>query len=168
LVFPYREHSLFYSAYRKGIPFTIHGTMGTDIVDQHPNALFEAKGFASGVDFSIFADEVTRLTAGGVVLNIGGAVTQPEVLLKAVSMAANIGKAPNRITTAVFDLFDVNTADIADEERPGYYRRDIKSIVVRIPEAFNGKGFYVQGDHRETFVQFYRHLKYLLEGVGRK
>ena len=95
---------------------------------------------------------ITRLEKGGVIIDIGGAVTQPEVLLKATSMAANIGKAPRGITTAVFDLFDVDLGDIDNEEEPGYYRRDIKSIVVRIPKAFGGRGLYIQGNQKDTFV----------------
>jgi hypothetical protein len=163
LAFPYRVHSLFYNAYRLGIPFTIHATIGTDIVDQHPGASAEAKGYASGIDFSIFTEMATRLQEGGVILNVGGAVTQPEVLLKAVSMAANVGKAPKGILTAVFDLFDTNLEDIRNEEKAGYYRRDIKSTVVRIPAAFEGRGLYIQGNQKETFTAFYRHLRYLLE-----
>ena len=161
--FPYREHSLLYTAYKRKIPVTVHATIGTDIVDQHPSADFEAKGRSCGTDFSIFAEMITRLEKGGVIIDIGGAVTQPEVLLKAASMAANVGKAPRGITTAVFDLFDVDLGDIDNEERPGYYRRDIKSIVVRIPKAFAGRGLYIQGNQKETFVSFYSHLKYLME-----
>ena len=160
--FPYREYSIFYSAYKCGIPATIHGTIGTDIVDQHPSSSFEAKGYASGVDFSIFAGKITKMGEGGVIVNIGGAVTQPEVLLKSVSMAANIGKPPLGITTAVFDLQEIHPDDMDDEEKPGYYRRDIKSIVVRIPEAFQGEGLYIQGDHKKTFVLYYSRIIALL------
>ncbi len=163
LEFPYKKYSIFYSAYRNKIPITIHGTIGTDIVDQHPNSLFEAKGYACGVDFSIFAQMASCLKNGGIIIDIGGAVTQPEVLLKSVSMAANIGKPPRGIVTAVFDLFDVDLKDMDNEEKPGYYRRDIKSIVMRIPHAFKGKGLYIQGNHKKTFVEYYSHIIYLLE-----
>lgn len=161
--FPFREYSLFYNAYKEAIPVTIHAGIGTEIVDQHPNACFEAKGYACGLDFSIFSQMMTTLVEGGVVINIGDAVTHPEVLLKSVSMAANIGKSPRGIVTAVFDLFDIDLNDINDEEQPGYYRRDIKSIVVRIPQAFGGRGIYIRGNQKETFVEFYLHLRYLLE-----
>ncbi len=161
--FPYREHSLLYAAYKRKIPVTVHATIGTDIVDQHPSANFEAKGRSCGTDFLIFAEKITHLEKGGVIIDIGGAVTQPEVLLKATSMAANVGKAPRGITTAVLDLFDVDLGDIDDEEKPGYYRRDIKSVVVRIPKAFGGRGLYIQGNQKDTFVALYSHLKYLME-----
>ena len=160
--FPYRDHSIYYRAYRKGIPATIHATIGTDIVDQHPDAAFDAKGYGSGVDFSIFAQAMTRFI-GGVVIDVGGAVTQPEVLLKAVSMAANIGKPPQGFVAAVFDMVDVDRKDAEDESKPGYYRRDIKSIVVRIPAAFGGEGLYIRGDQKVTFPAFYGHVRCLLE-----
>ena len=160
--FPFKDHSILHSAYRNRVPVTVHATIGTDIVDQHPGADFAAKGYASGVDFSIFVSQVTRMTTGGVVIDIGGAVTQPEVLLKAVSMAANVGRAPKQIVTAVFDLFEADLSAVKDENKPGYYRRDIKSIVVRIPAAFGGRGYYIGGDHRKTFVDFYANVKYLL------
>ena len=161
--FPFRRHSIFYSAFKKHVPVTVHAGIGTDIVDQHPTASFEAKGYASGVDFGIFAESATKLCSGGVVLNIGDAVTHPEVLLKSVSMAANIGKSPSDIFTAVFDLQEINMNDMQDEGKPSYYRRDIKSVVVRIPKAFGGKGYYIQGNQKNTFVEYYAHLKHLIE-----
>jgi len=160
--FPYRHLSVFYNAYKEHIPITIHATMGTDITDQHPNVSFMAKGYASGIDFAIFAEMITHLNRGGVIIDIGGAVTQPEVLLKSVSMAANISLPPKNITTAVFDLFRFNREDMDNEEKPDYYRRNIKSIVVRIPAAFNGKGIYIEGNQKETFMEFYSAVKYLL------
>ena len=48
---------------------------------------------------------------GGVFLNIGSAVTGPEVYLKALSMARNVarqqGQEIRHFTTAVFDLVDL-------------------------------------------------------------
>ncbi len=100
-----------------------------------------------------------RFTAGGVVLNIGTAIMGPEVLLKAVSMAANVGSVPSGIRTAVFDVrpfvFDDRTRD---EEQAYYYLRDQKSIATRIPKVFGGVGYYFQGLHAETLTAFYQHL----------
>jgi hypothetical protein len=45
---------------------------------------------------------------------------------------------------------------MADEAAPGYYFRDQKSVVTRIPQAFGGRGLYVQGDQRATFPLLYR------------
>ena len=96
--------SILAACHDAGVPMTIHVGIGTDVIDQHPSFDGRAKGGCSGRDFLIFTDEVTRLADGGVVLNIGSAVTGPEVLLKAVSMAANVGAPPTGLVTADFDL----------------------------------------------------------------
>lgn len=89
-------------------------------------------------------------------------MTGPEVLLKAVSMAANTGNVPDNIITADFDLRDHEPEAMSDESSQGYYFRDQKSVVTRIPRAFNGKGFYIQGDQKQTFLLLY---KKIIEGL---
>jgi len=152
------EASVLYAAYTAGVPMTLHVGIGTDVTDQHPHFDPAAKGGASGRDFLIFADEVTRL-AGGVFLNIGSAVTGPEVLLKAVSMAANVGAPPRGLLTADLDLRPHRPGDLTDESQPGYYFRDQKSVVARVPAAFGGRGIYIEGDLSRTFPQLYRALR---------
>jgi len=80
--------------------------------------------------------------------------------LKAVSMAANTGKAPNKITVADFDLrpfvFDDN---VRDESKYYYYLRDQKSVATRIPEVFGGKGYYFEGDHATTLTTVYQYFR---------
>ena len=160
--FPYRvafkrpDLSLVATCYRAGIPATVHVGMGTDIIDQHPSADGEGKGGTSARDFGIFAAEVERMTQGGVFLNIGSAVTGPEIFLKAVSMAANVGHVPDRIITADFDLRPANLEEARDDSKAAYYFRDIKSVVTRIPEAFNGKGYYINGLFQETIPALYK------------
>ena len=155
--FPYADTCLFAAAYKKGIPACVHAMLGTDIIDQHPSFDGTAKGFASGVDFLIFAREMERFTKGGVVLNIGTAIMGPEVLLKAVSMVANIGKKPDGLWTGDFDVRPfVFDDDVRDEGLYYYYLRDQKSIATRIPKVFGGTGFYFQGLHHETLVPFYQ------------
>lgn len=149
--FRHPEVSVLAACYRRGIPFTVHAGIGTDVIDQHPSFDGQAKGGCSGRDFLLYTSEVTKLTEGGVVLNIGSAVTGPEVLLKAVSMAANVGSVPRAILAADFDLREHDGRQMTDESAPGYYFRDQKSVVTRIPEAFSGRGLYVQGDQTRTF-----------------
>ena len=91
-------------------------------------------------------------------LNIGSAVAGPEVLLKAVSMAANVGCPPRSIVAADFDIRRHDPEQMTDETSQCYYFRDQKSIVTRIPEAFGGRGCYVKGDQRQTFVLLYELL----------
>lgn len=149
--FRHPEVSVLATCYRREVPFTVHVGIGTDVIDQHPSFDGSAKGGCSGRDFLLYAHEVTKLTQGGVVLNIGSAVTGPEVLLKAVSMAANVGAGPCGILTADFDLRVHDGRQMTDESAPGYYFRDQKSVVTRIPQAFGGRGLYVQGDQTRTF-----------------
>lgn len=156
--FPHRRLSLLAGGFERAVPVTMHASIGTDIIDQFPEWDPAAKGGCSGRDFLIFCAEVEKMTEGGVYLNVGSAVTGPEVFLKACSMAANVGHAPSGIVTASFDLRSATAEDATDERKPGYYYRDIKSVVVRIPEAFGGRGYYVQGDHLETLPALYQAL----------
>jgi len=158
--FEYVDYSVVGTAYREKIPLTVHVGIGADILDQHYNFDGEAKGGTSGRDFLIFADMITKLTEGGVILNVGTAVMGPEVLLKAVSMAANTGKAPNKITVADFDLRPFVFDDyVRDESRYYYYLRDQKSVATRIPEVFGGKGYYFEGDHATTLTTVYQYFR---------
>ncbi|MBP7053956.1 MAG: hypothetical protein KBE65_23330 [Phycisphaerae bacterium] len=154
--FSHPEVSVLAACYRQGVPFTVHVGIGTDVIDQHPSFDGQAKGGCSGRDFLLYTNEVAKLTEGGVVLNIGSAVTGPEVLLKAVSMAANVGRVPHGILTADFDLRMHEPRQMRDEAAPCYYFRDQKSVVTRIPEAFGGRGLYIQGDQKQTFPLLYK------------
>lgn len=144
--------------YENNIPMTIHAGIGTDVLDQHLYFDGEAKGGCSGRDFLIYTEEVTRFTGGGVILNVGSAVTGPEVFLKAASMAGNTGHTPGRIITADFDLRPYNPDTFVDENAVGYYYRDQKSIVTRIPQAYGGQGSYIEGNQKQTFPLLYKKL----------
>ncbi len=156
--FQHPDVSVLAACYREAVPLTIHAGIGTDVIDQHPTFDGQAKGGCSGRDFLIYTDEVARLGTGGVVLNIGSAVTGPEVLLKAVSMAANVGRAPRDILTVDFDLRRYDSDQMTDEAAQGYYFRDQKSVVTRIPQACGGQGLYIQGDQKVTVPALYRQI----------
>jgi hypothetical protein len=165
-IFAHPEVSLLAVCYENNVPFTVHAGIGTDVIDQHPSFDGKAKGGCSGRDFLIYTNEIVKLTNGGVVLNIGSAVTGPEVLLKAISIAANTGNAPNGIITADFDLRQHKPQSMSNESSEGYYFRDQKSVVTRIPQAFAGKGFYIQGDQKKTFPLLYNKTMQLLQQKG--
>lgn len=156
--FAHPEVSVLAACYRRRVPFTVHVGIGTDVIDQHPSFDGQAKGGCSARDFLLYTNEVAKLTEGGVVLNVGSAVTGPEVLLKAVSMAANVGCVPHGILTADFDLRTHEARQMTDEAAQCYYFRDQKSVVTRIPEAFGGRGLYVQGDQKQTFPLLYQQI----------
>ena len=164
--FQYPGQSLLGTCYNENVPLTIHTGIGTDVIDQHPSFDGEAKGGCSGRDFLIFVAEVLNYSRGGVFLNIGSAVTGPEVLLKAVSMAANAGYVPRNIVTGDFDMRDNAPEKMADETSPYYYFRDQKSVVTRVPEAYDGEGVYVQGDMQLTLPAVYQFIMKELEASG--
>ncbi|OQX83265.1 hypothetical protein B6D60_10765 [candidate division KSB1 bacterium 4484_87] len=163
--FLHPEVSVLAACFRHKIPFTVHVGIGVDVIDQHPSFDGEAKGGCSGRDFLIFVHEITKFVKGGVFLNIGSAIQGPEVLLKSVSMAANSGFAPSGIICADFDLREFRPEEMADEQKMGYYFRDQKSVVTRIPAAFGGQGIYVQGNQLSTIVYFYQKIMDEIERV---
>ena len=156
--FMHPELSLQALCYEHKVPLTIHAGIGTDVIDQHPYFDGEAKGGCSGRDFLVYTNEISNLSGGGVILNVGSAVTGPEVFLKAASMAANTGHVPHKIITANFDLRPFNPDNFTDENAVGYYYRDQKSIVTRVPEAYGGKGYYIEGNQKLTIPLLYKKL----------
>jgi hypothetical protein len=161
--FPRRDLSLAAAGYRAGVPVTCHVSVGSDIIHAHANCDGASLGQASMTDFLIFARAIQNLE-GGVYLNVGSAVTGPEVYLKALAMARNVarqrGEEVRRFTTAVFDL-----AELPDDYRTGpptkdhamYYYRPWKTILVRTV-ADGGTSYYFQGDHRSTLPTLWRDL----------
>ena len=158
--FDHADISLLAACYEHQVPFTVHVGIGTDVIDQHPSFDGRAKGGCSGRDFLMYTRQIARCTDGGVVLNIGSAVTGPEVLLKAVSMAANVGDCPSGIMTVDFDMRDHVPAAMTDETAAPYYFRDQKSVATRIPQAFGGTGLYVQGDQRGTIPLLFKMIQH--------
>lgn len=171
--FPYRDISIAAAAYRCGIPVTCHVSIGCDIFHGYPNASGAALGAVSHTDFLIFARKIQNLE-GGVFLNIGSAVTGPEVYLKALSMARNVarqkGEEIRNFTTAVFDVVDLpdNWRDGPGARPQGpdggsrtvhplYYFRPWKTILCRTVED-GGQSYYVRGDHRETIPALWHAL----------
>jgi hypothetical protein len=129
---PHLDVSLLAAARRLGRPATVHVAIGTDIVHMHPACDPGAVGRTSHLDFRIFAGEVARLGGGGVYLNVGSAVLLPEVFLKAVTLARNLGH----------DVTDFATAnlDFIQSYRPN-------TNVVQRPTEGVGRGYSLTGHH---------------------
>ncbi|MDW8099457.1 MAG: SIS domain-containing protein [Anaerolineae bacterium] len=162
--FRHREISVAYVAYRLGIPFTVHVTIGTDIIHQHPACDFGILGWASGQDFKIYCASVSELE-GGVFLNFGSAVTGPEVFLKALSIARNLGYTVAHITTANFDLIPLGDyRSKVGMDDPAYYYRPRKNVVNR-PTSLGGKGFHITGDHVQTIPNLHHRVVAALDRV---
>jgi hypothetical protein len=98
------DSSVLVAAYKNRIPVTIHLAIGTDIPHMHPAANGAALGDATHHDFRLFCALVQQMHPGGVYLNWGSAVLLPEIFLKAVSVARNLGVPLRPITTANFDF----------------------------------------------------------------
>ncbi len=162
--YTHRDLSLVHTAYQLGIPYTVHVAIGTDIIHQHPLADFGAIGWGSGQDFKIYTASVCDLEQG-VFCNFGSAVIGPEVFLKALSIARNLGNPLRVFTTANFDL-----VPLGDYRRPlgedqvDYYYRPRKNIVNR-PVSLGGKGFHIRGNHRETIPNLHHQVLGLLPEV---
>ncbi len=95
--------SLLATARRLDLPFTVHVAIGTDTVHMHANADGAAIGQASMTDFRKLAGVVAQLS-GGVYLNIGSVVILPEVFVKALNVARNLGEEVGDFTTANMDM----------------------------------------------------------------
>lgn len=129
---PYRKYSLLYHGFELHIPVTAHIAIGTDITHQHPNVSGEAIGKGGMIDFRIFVHQVAHLGNGGVFLNIGSAVIIPEVFLKALTIARNLGYKIEDFMTANFDMIR-------------HYRP--MTNVVKRPVQKGGKGYSFIGHH---------------------
>jgi hypothetical protein len=126
------DASLLAAAWRLGLPATVHVAIGTDVVHMHPACDAGALGRATHLDFRIFAGEVARLGGGGVYLNVGSAVVLPEVFLKAVTLARNLGHRLADFATANLDFLQ--------SYRPG-------TNVVERPVKGTGRGYRLTGHH---------------------
>ena len=130
-VFPKKELSILHQGVVSDAPVTVHIAIGTDIIHQHPSTDGSVLGEATYLDFQKFAAVIAKLE-GGVVLNIGSAVIMPEVFLKALTIARNLGHKVDSFTTATFDMIR-------------HYRPT--ENVVRRPTHKGGRGFYIVGHH---------------------
>jgi len=101
----YKNYSILHAAYESNIPATVHIAIGTDINHMYPNFLevVADAAKASYMDFLYLADSISKLD-GGVIVNIGSAVIMPEVFLKALSIARNLGNKVENVTRANLDM----------------------------------------------------------------
>ena len=128
---PHAGASLLARAFTLDLPATVHVSIGADIVHQHPSADGAAIGAATFTDFRKLVTIVSGL-AGGVWINLGSAVQLPEVFLKALSVAENLGHDVAGFATANLDMIR-------------HYRTD--ENVLRRPTLGRGKSFALTGHH---------------------
>lgn len=124
--------SLFCQAHQAKAPVTVHVGIGTDIVAQHPEFDAAATAAASHIDFRLLSSLCGEIDRGGALANIGSAVILPEVFLKALTVARNLGSYRSSLTTANFDMV--------------MQYRPLQNVVTRPTDAV-GKGFNFVGHH---------------------
>jgi hypothetical protein len=129
---PNNKLSLLATCYSLDVPVTVHAAIGTDIIHQQPTMDGAATGEMSFRDFKVFCNVVKELQGGGVVVNFGSAVVLPEVFLKALTVARNLGAKAKGFTTANFDMIQ-------------HYRPRMN--VVQRPTKNGGKGYMFTGHH---------------------
>jgi hypothetical protein len=129
---PHRAVSLLAAAYRRAVPATVHVAIGTDTIHHHPKCDGAALGEATLRDFRIFAATLAE-ARGAVVLNLGSAVLMPEVFLKALAVARNLGADLSGLTTVNLDQIQ-------------HYRPRV-NVVERPTRAPGAKGIAITGHH---------------------
>ncbi len=128
---PYRRLSLLATCHELGVPATVHVAIGTDIIHQQSSADGAAIGKTSLADFRKLAGVVADLQ-GGVVGNIGSSVVLPEVFLKAVSTARNLGHSVKDFTAFDFDMIR--------------HYRPMENVLKR-PTLLGGTAVHITGHH---------------------
>jgi deoxyhypusine synthase len=129
--YPHTRRSVLATAARLEVPVTVHVAIGTDIHHMHPSADGAALGATSHRDFETLTGLVATLE-GGVYFNVGSAVILPEVFLKALALARNLGHRVRRFTTVDLDFIR-------------HYRPSVN--VVDRPTRLGGRGLSLVGQH---------------------
>jgi hypothetical protein len=132
---PFRRLSLLAAAARLNLPVTVHVALGTDIIHLHPAMDGAIMGALSHYDFRLFCRLVSTLEKG-VFVNLGSAVILPEVFLKAVSVARNLGFSLQGLTTLNMDF-------------QRHYRPQVN--VLERPTQSGGTGINLTGHHEIMF-----------------
>ena len=138
----YKEQSVLYHAYKLNIPVTAHSAIGTEIIHQHPSCDGAAIGKTTYHDFKTLTDTVSKLN-GGVLANIGSAVILPEVFLKALAIARNLGFSVKDFTAANLDMLD-------------HYRTNVN--ILERPTSLGGNKFKIIARHEKTMPKLYQLL----------
>jgi hypothetical protein len=132
---PYAHLSVLAACARLEVPACVHVAVGTDIIHMHPQVDGAAIGEGSLRDFRLLTAVVAQLE-GGVFINLGSAVIIPEVFLKAISLARNLGYTVNAFTTVDLDF-------------TRHYRPAMN--IVNRPTQQGGRGFHLTGHHEILF-----------------
>lgn len=129
---PHGASSLLAAGHRAKVPVTVHVAVGTDTIHSHPAADGGAMGETSLRDFRILAHTLLE-ARGAVVMNLGSAVLLPEVFLKALTTAKNLGASLDGLTTVNLDQIQ-------------HYRPRV-NVLERPTQGAGGRGLALTGHH---------------------
>jgi hypothetical protein len=155
----WKQASILASAWKRGVPMTVHPGIGYDIISNHPIFSGSVIGRAAELDFKLFGGSVEGLD-GGVVLSVGSAIMGPQVFEKSLSCVNNMRLQAGRPIVRdhqiyVVDLQDGGGWDWAQGEPPktnaAYYLRFCKSF-----SRMGAPMHYLQCDNA-TFVHHLAH-----------
>lgn len=130
--YKYKEHSLLAAGHNYSVPITVHSAIGTDITHMHPTFSGSKMGQGTYNDFKLLSSIIAQLSGGGCFFNIGSSVLLPEVFLKGLSVARNLGYQAHGFTTVNMDMIQ-------------HYRPQ-KNVISR-PTQDGGHGYSITGHH---------------------
>jgi hypothetical protein len=133
---PHAGVSLLAAAHAQGIPATVHVALGTDTIHAASRGrLARRSGRRRCADFRILAHTLAE-ARGATVLNLGSAVLLPEVFLKALTAAVNLG--------AALDGLDDG------QPRPDPALRPRVNVIERPTQGKGGPGLALTGHTRSS------------------
>lgn len=158
----WKHASILASAFKHGVPATVHPGIGYDIISCHPMFNGAVIGRAAETDFKLFCGAVENLD-GGVVLSVGSAIMAPQVFEKSLSCVHNLRFQAGRPPVKDFDIFVVDLQDGGNwdwsqgeppKDNPAYYLRFCKSF-----SRMGGTLHYAQCDNLAFMHNVFQELK---------
>jgi len=158
----WKRASILASAWKRGVPVTVHPGIGYDIISNHPIFSGSVIGRAAELDFKLFGGAVEELD-GGVVLSVGSAIMGPQVFEKSLSCVNNLRLQAGREivrdhTMHVIDLQDGGGWDWTKGEPPktnaAYYLRFCKSY-----SRMGAPMYYLQCDNAAFIHRLFYELQ---------
>ena len=158
----WKHASILASAFKHGVPATVHPGIGYDIISCHPMLNGAVIGRAAELDFKLICGAVENLD-GGVVLSVGSAIMAPQVFEKSLSCVHNLRFQEGRPPVKDFDMFVVDLQDGGNwdwsqgeppKDNPVYYLRFCKSF-----SRMGGAMRYAQCDNLAFIHNVFQELK---------
>jgi len=159
---PHKKTSLLATAFRQGVPFTVHPGIGYDIITNHPMFRGAVIGRAADTDFRLIGGSIERLD-GGVVLSVGSAIMAPQVFEKSISCVNNLRLQSGRNVVQDHTIYVVDIQDGGNwdwtrgeppKDNPAYYLRFCKSF-----SRMGGAMQYAQCDNIVFLLNLLHQLK---------